>query len=345
MVWEGHQWLYETVSFKESCVQFLRSHLRKSPPVLGGSPASSVLKNPPADAGDVVRKILVGKILWRRKWQPTPVFLPGKSHRQRNLVGYSPCGCRRIRYNSVIKQQALNWEDISVKVTPQLLAKTIDSQKHINTDIRTESSPASFYPITPTFSSSLSVWRKSSKELKAKHPLLMHLWSLVCLYQVCIRGGITFPFSWGTSLAVIINERLQPAFGKWWMVSIIQTADSPCVRLSLATVWRALGKQGWWAENQSHARSSASQSLYTQTQPLPSEQTAYALSRQSCLTLCDPMVCSPPGASVHGILQARIVEGVAMPFSRGFSRPRNRTRISCVSCTGRLVLYHYCHQL
>ena len=72
----------------------------------------------------------------------------------------------------------------------------------------------------------------------------MHLWSLVCLHQVCIRGGITFPFSWGTSLAVIINERLQPAFGKWWMVSIIQTADSPCVRLSLATVWRALGKRG-----------------------------------------------------------------------------------------------------
>ena len=34
----------------------------------------------------------VGKILWRRKWQPTPVFLPGESHGQRNLVGYSPWG-------------------------------------------------------------------------------------------------------------------------------------------------------------------------------------------------------------------------------------------------------------
>ena len=37
---------------------------------------------------------------------------------------------------------------------------------------------------------------------------------------------------------------------------------------------------------------------------------------QSCLTLRDPMDCSPPGCSVHGILQARIVERVAMPFSR-----------------------------
>ena len=33
-----------------------------------------------------------GKILWRRKWQPTPVLLPGKSHGQRSLVGYSPWG-------------------------------------------------------------------------------------------------------------------------------------------------------------------------------------------------------------------------------------------------------------
>ena len=40
---------------------------------------------------------------------------------------------------------------------------------------------------------------------------------------------------------------------------------------------------------------------------------------QSCLTLCDPMVCSPPGFSVHGILQARKLEWVALPFSRGSS--------------------------
>ena len=38
----------------------------------------------------------VGKITWRRKWQPPPIFLPGKSHRQRNLVGYSPRGCKQL---------------------------------------------------------------------------------------------------------------------------------------------------------------------------------------------------------------------------------------------------------
>ena len=37
----------------------------------------------------------VGRIPWRRKWQPTPVFLPGKSHGQRSLAGYSPWGCQR----------------------------------------------------------------------------------------------------------------------------------------------------------------------------------------------------------------------------------------------------------
>ena len=36
----------------------------------------------------------VGKIPWRRKWQPTPVFLPGKSHAQWSLVGYHPWGCK-----------------------------------------------------------------------------------------------------------------------------------------------------------------------------------------------------------------------------------------------------------
>ena len=48
---------------------------------------------------------------------------------------------------------------------------------------------------------------------------------------------------------------------------------------------------------------------------------------QSCLTLCDPVNCSPPASSVHGILQARILEWVAIPFSRGSSRPKNQTQV------------------
>ena len=48
-------------------------------------------------------------------------------------------------------------------------------------------------------------------------------------------------------------------------------------------------------------------------------------SHKSCLTLCDPMTCSPPGSSVHGILQARILEWAAIFSSRGSSPPRDRT--------------------
>ena len=64
---------------------------------------------------------------------------------------------------------------------------------------------------------------------------------------------------------------------------------------------------------------------------------------QSCTTLCDAMDCSPPGSSVHGILQARILESVATSFSRRSSQPRGRTCISYVSCIGRRVLYHQRH--
>jgi len=66
---------------------------------------------------------------------------------------------------------------------------------------------------------------------------------------------------------------------------------------------------------------------------------------QLCLTLCDPMDCSPPGSSVHGILQARILEWVTISYSRGSSQPRDQTDISCGSCTGRWVVYHLSHVL
>ena len=58
------------------------------------------------------------------------------------------------------------------------------------------------------------------------------------------------------------------------------------------------------------------------------------LSRFSPLWLCDPLGYSPSGSSVHGILQARTLDSVAMPSSRGSSRPRDGTRVSYVSCSG-----------
>ena len=60
-------------------------------------------------------------------------------------------------------------------------------------------------------------------------------------------------------------------------------------------------------------------------------------SLQLCLTLCDPMSGSPPGSSVHGILQARMLEWVAIFCPRGSSQPRDLTCVSYVSCTGRRI--------
>ena len=64
------------------------------------------------------------------------------------------------------------------------------------------------------------------------------------------------------------------------------------------------------------------------------------LSHFSHVCLCSSIDCSLPGFSVQGILQARILEWVAMPSSRGSSWPRDRTHVSYVSCIGRCILYH-----
>ena len=57
-----------------------------------------------------------------------------------------------------------------------------------------------------------------------------------------------------------------------------------------------------------------------------------------CSTLWDPVDCSPPGSFVHEIFQARILERVAISFSRASSQPRERT---CISCISRSILYHW----
>ena len=64
------------------------------------------VKNLPANAGDIRQGFdpWVGKIPWRRKWQPTPVFLPGESHGHRSLAGYSPWG-RRVGHKQLAHTQ------------------------------------------------------------------------------------------------------------------------------------------------------------------------------------------------------------------------------------------------
>ena len=90
------QFWYLTMTF---CLLPLALNHSKYTP---GLPGGLKVKNPPAHVGT---NPWVGKIPWRRKWHPTPVFLPGKSHGQRSLASYSPLGCKRVGHDSMTKQQ------------------------------------------------------------------------------------------------------------------------------------------------------------------------------------------------------------------------------------------------
>ena len=91
---------------------------------------------------------------------------------------------------------------------------------------------------------------------------------------------------------------------------------------------------------------STAESLYCTPETITTlliNSAAAAKSLRVCPTLCDPMNRSLPGFSVHGILQARILEWVATPTSKGSSQPRDQTCTSYISCICRRVLYHSRH--
>ena len=72
-------------------------------------------------------------------------------------------------------------------------------------------------------------------------------------------------------------------------------------------------------------------------------------SLQSRPTLCNPIECNPPGFPVHRILQAKILEWVAISFSRGSSRPKDQSQVSCIGgrfffCACKQILHHLAHQ-
>ena len=103
----------------------------------------------------------------------------------------------------------------------------------------------------------------------------------------------------------------------------------------------------WWLL--SHKRLGILRIFMIQVSPAFHLHTFYILMcvcsvAQQCLTLWQ-MDCSLTGSSVHGSFQARILEWVAISFSRGSSQPRDRTHIFCVSSIGRQIRYHFATRL
>ena len=202
----------------------------------------------------------VRKIPWRRKWQPTPVFLPGEPHGWRRLVVYSlwcrkesdsterlhfhyylhKCGRIAVRFNTLVK-------------------------KHKNF----LGSKIYFPAIHPNICPSIH---------PSNHPP--------------IHSHIPF--------YVTLHPSSHYKAGTW-------------------------GQQGWSEECLTYSK------------------LATGCECSVVFNFCDPMDYNPPGSSIHGTSQVRILEWVAISFSRGSAQPRDWTCVSCVSCIGRWILLPLSH--
>ena len=99
-------------------------------------PGGTVVKNLPANAGNTGDRGFnpwVGKSPWRKKWQPIPVLLPGKSHGQRSLVDCSSWGHKRVEHSLATKQQQSSWKYIKSyrengKFPKKLCARSLQPQ-------------------------------------------------------------------------------------------------------------------------------------------------------------------------------------------------------------------------
>ena len=109
-------------------------------------------------------------------------------------------------------------------------------------------------------------------------------------------------------------------------------------------IWVQLGKAlllyggkglsaGWSMLEPPRLGEKGHQAVHGRLLPIPtwSDLKVKVLAFQSCLTLCHPMDCSPPGSSIYRLFQANILEWVAIPFSRGSSWPRDWTQVSWIA--------------
>ena len=104
------------------------------------------------------------------------------------------------------------------------------------------------------------------------------------------------------------------------------------IKNTCCTFWLVMKFKSWSSHIQKRT-------FYGWARDLESYLCVCVLVAQWCPTLCDPMDCGPPGSSVHGILQARILQWVAIAFSRETSLHRAPTLVSC-----RQIIYHLSHQ-
>ena len=176
----------------------------------------------------------------------------------------------------------------------------------------------------------------------------------VCFLYVCVMWG--FPAG-SDSKESACNECRRSGFNSWfgkiswrreWLPIQVFLPGEFCGERSMADYSPRGRKESDTAERPTLGASQAALvvknlpanagDLKTQVQSLGWED---PLEAQSYLALRDPVDCSPPGFSVHGIFQTRILEWVAIFFCRGSSWPRDQTHISYVSCIGRRFFFYH----
>ena len=116
-----------------------------------------------------------------------------------------------------------------------------------------------------------------------------------------------------------IREISQAKILEWVTISFSRGSSPPRDRTWVSLIGGS--RFNLWATRETHLSFN----------PFGAEISLLLFCCKSCPTLCDPMDCSPPGSSVHGIFQARVLEWVAISFSRGSSRPRDRTWVSLIA--------------
>ena len=117
--------------------------------------------------------------------------------------------------------------------------------------------------------------------------------------------------------AHMLGGRLSPCTHSHWACSLVARSRD---------YWRARALRP--VLHMGEATASAGRSLCTTARGQPWK---WVLATRSCPALCDPVDCSPPGSSVYGILQARVLEWVAISSSRASSWPRDQTQVSCIA--------------
>ena len=116
--------------------------------------------------------------------------------------------------------------------------------------------------------------------------------------------------------------------GAWWAaVSGVAQSQTRLKRFSSSSS----SSEAWRAAVHGVTKSRTRLNDWTELLDFTNQKFSYTYNSQSCTTFCNPMDCGPPSSSVHGILQARILKWVAIPFSRGPSQPRDRTWVSCIA--------------